>query len=78
MTFEGHICCCTYMVIAWKINVAVFFQLDCGVYMQNTVLMQWDIQVQWGKYVCSGAYANNMKCMYISVYGHIGNCTVFI
>ena len=35
--------------------------------MYITVLVEWEIYV----HICSGAYANNVKCMYSSICGHI-------
>ena len=32
--------------------------------------------MQWLRYICSGACTNNVKCMYICVPGHIGDCIV--
>ena len=31
-----------------------------------------------GRYICSGVYANNVKCLYTSVTGHIVKCSEFI
>ena len=40
--------------------------------------MQWDRHVQCGRIICSGAYANNLKSMYASISGDIGDYSVFI
>ena len=34
--------------------------------MKTTLLVQWDIYMQCGRHICSGAYANNVKCMHTS------------
>ena len=34
--------------------------------------------MQCGKHTCSGVYANDVKCMYTSVSGHIVDCSEFI
>ena len=31
-----------------------------------------------GRYICSGPYAKNVKCMYISIPGLIVDCSEFI
>ena len=31
--------------------------------MYTTVDVQWDIHVQYGRHICSGEYANNVKCI---------------
>ena len=46
--------------------------------MEATVEMQWDIYVQCGRHISSGAYAYNMDCMYTSASGHIADCNGFI
>ena len=40
--------------------------------------MQWDINVQSGWHISSGAYFSNKKCIYISVSGHIIACIEFM
>ena len=39
--------------------------------------MQW-YRCAVSRHICSRAYANNVKCMYISVSGHIVDCIEFI
>ena len=46
--------------------------------MKTTVAVQWKTYVQCDMYICSGAYANNMKCMYTRVPGHIVDCSGLI
>ena len=46
--------------------------------MKSIVDMQWDMHVQFGRYICSGLYVNNVKCMYISVHSPIVDCSEFI
>ena len=41
------------------------------------VALQWNKYVQCGRHVCSGAYANNVKCRLCSTYGHIVDCSDF-
>ena len=31
-----------------------------------------------GKYICSGGYTNDVKCLYTSVPGHIVDCSGFV
>ena len=42
--------------------------------MSTTVVVHWDMCVQCGRHICSGAYANNVKCMCSSVHGHVVDC----
>ena len=37
-----------------------------------------NIHVQCGRYICSGAYASNVECMYASASGHIFDFSEFI
>ena len=46
--------------------------------MQATVAVQWSIYVQCGRHICPGPYANNVKCIYTGVHGHIVDCNEFI
>ena len=59
------------------IEVTVFL-LKFTIYMETAGVMQWDKYVQCGRHICSGAYANNVKCMYTSAPGHIVDCSEFI
>ena len=34
--------------------------------------------VQYGRYICSGPYAKNVKCIYTSAPGHTVDCNAFI
>ena len=38
-----------------------------GVYMCNTVVVQWNIHMQCVRYIYSGAYTSNVTCMHTSV-----------
>ena len=38
--------------------------------MLTTVAVKWDIHVEFGRHICSGAYVNNVKCIYTSDCGH--------
>ena len=49
-----------------------------AVYMLTTIVVQWDIYVQYGRNICLGVSANNVKCMYSSAFGHIIDCIEFI
>ena len=40
--------------------------------------MQCDIYVQCGRHICSGAYTNDVKCMYTSAAGYTVHCSEFI
>ena len=42
------------------------------------VAVHCDIHVHCDRDICSGAYANNMRCMYTSVFGNIANCSKYI
>ena len=33
--------------------------------MVTAVVVQWDKYVQCGRHICSGTFANNVKCMYV-------------
>ena len=60
----GHICemfCLTYIFSNVESKCRLYYSCS-GTYMFEG----WDI--------CSGAYANNVKCMYTSAYGHIVDC----
>ena len=46
--------------------------------MEITVAVQWDIYVQCGMHICSGAYDNNVKWLYTIAPGHIVDCIEFI
>ena len=46
--------------------------------MHITVEVQWDIYVQYGRYICSGAFASHVEWMYTSAPGHIFDCIGFI
>ena len=46
--------------------------------METTVEVQWDIYLQCGRHICSGAYASSVECMYISASGHIVDCIEFM
>ena len=39
--------------------------------MYTTVVVQWDIYMQYGRNICSEAHASHVKCMYTSVPSHI-------
>ena len=39
--------------------------------MQTAVAVQWDIYMQHGGYICSWAYAINVKSMYTCAISHI-------
>ena len=58
-------------------NSKLQFLVTCiCINVESTV--QWDMYVQCGKHICSGVYANNVKCMYTSASGHVFECTEFI
>ena len=40
--------------------------------------MQWDRDVQCGRFTCSRACANNVKCMYTNISGHTVDCSEFM
>ena len=40
--------------------------------------MQWDIHMQCGRHICSGAYVINVKCMYTSACGDFIDYIEFI
>ena len=71
-----------YMVKVWEIKVAV----SCFVkYVCTNVGYVCMLHYQCGgTFMCSvagyfsGAYANNLKCMYTSVHSHIVDCRDFI
>ena len=46
--------------------------------MQTTVGVQWDIHVESGRHICSGAYVSNVKCMHTSGPCNIVDYTEFI
>ena len=47
--------------------------------MYTTVVVQWNMYMQYGKHIiCCGAYANNVKCMYSIFSGHIVDCSEFL
>ena len=46
--------------------------------MWAAVEVQWDIYVQCGRHISSGAYASNVECLYSSAPGHIVDCIEFI
>ena len=46
--------------------------------MKNIVEVQWDIHVQCGRYICVGAYASIVECLYANAPGHIVDCSEFI
>ena len=45
--------------------------------MDTTVTVQWDMYVQYSRHICSRTYANNVKCIYTSVPGHIADSNEF-
>ena len=51
---------------------------ECGVYINTKVEVQWDVYMQFGRKICSGAYASNVKCMYAVGHGHIVHCIEFM
>ena len=79
MAFGGHICC-WYMYANSMVNKFLFYLL-CAVmwvYMYTTLLVEWDIQLQFGRNISSGAYASNVKCKYTNACGGNVDCTEFI
>ena len=46
--------------------------------MWTTVVMQVNIDVQCGRHIFSGAFANNVKCMYTSVCGYTVHSSDFM
>ena len=46
--------------------------------MKDTVAVQLNIDVQCGRHIFSGAYANNVKYMYVSTLDHIVDSSEFI
>ena len=69
MAFERHICCwhilCNSMVNKLSILLICYGCVQkYGLHMQTTVEVQWDICVQYGKYICSWTFVGNVKCMY--------------
>ena len=78
---KGICVAATYFTIMCGVPVADFFGHVCvvfGVCMYTTVVVQLDIYVQCYRYICSGAYASNVKCMHVCVSSHIISCTRFI
>ena len=75
MAFEGHICCWHLYGSGILIKIySLLFSSTCAVilglyvdYSSSAV----GIPVQCGRNICSGAYANNVKCMYISAHGKL-------
>ena len=45
--------------------------------METTAAVQWSIYVQCGRHISSGAYTNNVKCLYTSVPDYIIDCSEF-
>ena len=62
----------------WQFGLFDWYVQYCGCYMWMTVAVQWDIYMLYDRNICSGAYANNVKCMYTSASGHIVDCREFI
>ena len=46
--------------------------------MLSVVLVQWNVYVQCGRHICSGAYIVNVECMYTSAPGHTFDCIEII
>ena len=46
--------------------------------MWTTVEVQLEIYMQYGRYICSEAYASNVECIYSNGPGHIVHCLEFI
>ena len=46
--------------------------------MQTAVALQWNAYVECGMHICSGAYANNVECIHISVPCHIVDFSALI
>ena len=46
--------------------------------MQYEIDIPLDIHVLCGRHFCSGTFANNVKCMFTSVSGHIVDCSEFL
>ena len=51
---------------------------NCGIYMRTIKEVQWATNMKYVRHICSGAYANNVKCMYTSAYGDNMECSEFI
>ena len=79
MTQEGHICC-LYMygssMVIKSCSLLFFFNLYVET-VCTTVVVEWDIYMQCGIYICSGAYTYNGKSMYTSTSGHIVDFSEF-
>ena len=72
---------CTYMTVAWEIKKQ-FLDFLSFVYINLGSI--WTQQQQFSgtyvsccRHVCSGTYANNVKCSYTSVHGHFVDCIKF-
>ena len=48
------------------------------IYVNTTGAVKWNIYMQRGRYLFSGAYANNVKYMCTIVPGHISDCSEFM
>ena len=83
VAFEGHICCCTSVTIAWKIRAAncCFVLLICAVkwniYVDYSSCAVEHIYTVWYAYLF-WIYVNNVKCMHTRVYVHIVDCSGLI
>ena len=53
--------CILFNLLICAVMLALLYGVD----------MWWDIHFAYGRHICSGAYANNVKCRYASVSGHI-------
>ena len=78
VAFDGHMCSWQLYVNSIVIKVQfVVFCVICTV-MWTTVAAQCDICVQCGRYFWLGAYADDVKCVYISAPVHIIDCSGLI
>ena len=57
-------CCwhvCDNSIVNKNCSLLLFYL--CVVYMWTRVVVQWNIYVQCGRYICVGAYVSNVKCI---------------
>ena len=57
--------------------LVLLYAVMLGLYVDNHITIVGHICQVW-RYICSGEYANNVKCMYNSVLGHTLSCSNFI
>ena len=82
VAFEGHIFywhMYGYSMVNKSCSLLGFLTLGVVIWSLyvDTLFKWWDIYVWCCRHICSGAYANSVKCMCISLPGHFV-CTKFI